>query len=210
MYQPSHFTKSDPNEWHQLLRTHPLGTFITQGADGFPVADEIPFLLDTPPNSLGMLLGHVARANPLWRTHPQGVDVLVVFKGPQAYVSPSWYATKAEHGKVVPTWNYAVVQARGTLRVVDQDPVWLRQLLEQLTAEHETRLPHPWAVGDAPEPYVSQLLQAVVGLEITLTQWSGKWKVSQNQPLANRMGVVTGLEGEGTEAARAMAHLIPR
>jgi transcriptional regulator len=210
MYQPPHFVQTDPREWHGLVRAHPLGTFITQGSDGLPVADEIPFLLDTEAGDQGMLLGHVARANPLWHTHQQGVDVLVVFKGPQAYVSPGWYPSKAEHGKVVPTWNYTVVQTRGSLRVVNHDPVWLRQLLDRLTATHESHRAHPWVLSDAPEAYVSQLMQAIVGLEITLTQWSGKWKVSQNQPVTNREGVVAGLRAEGSEAAHAVAQLVPR
>ena len=210
MYQPHHFQQHDPGEWYALVRAHPLATCITQGADGFPVADELPFLLDAQaPNGSCQLLGHVARANPLWHTHPAGTDVLLVFKGPQAYVSPSWYATKAAHGKVVPTWNYTVVQARGSLRVIDRNPAELRQLLERLTAAHEGYRPHPWQLSDAPEPYVSQLLQAVVGLEITVSHWTAKWKVSQNQPQPNRAGVVAGLAKEGTAHASALAPLIP-
>lgn len=209
MYQPTHFVQPDSSEWHRLVRAHPLGTLITQEAEGFPEANEIPFLLDTHHDRPDTLFGHVARANPLWHTHPTHLDVLVVFKGPQAYVSPSWYPTKAEHGKAVPTWNYTVVQARGRLRVVEQDPGWLRQRLERLTAQHESHREHPWAVGDAPELYVAQLMRAIVGFEISVTQWCGKWKASQNQPAANRQGVATALRAEGTEAALAMAQQMP-
>jgi transcriptional regulator len=209
IYQPAHFVQSNPSSWHALVRAHPLGTLITLGSDGFPEANEIPFLLTTDAGSPETLFGHVARANPLWHTHPPERDVLVVFKGPQAYVSPGWYATKADHGKVVPTWNYTVVQARGSLRVVDQDPDWLRQRLERLTDPHETHRAQPWVVGDAPELYVSQLMRAIVGFEITINHWCGKWKVSQNQPQANRQGVVAGLQAEGTEEAKALSQQVP-
>jgi transcriptional regulator len=209
MYQPAHFVQSDPSAWHELVRAYPLGTLITLGADGFPEANEIPFFLNTEAGKPETLFGHVARANPLWHAHPPERDVLVVFKGPQAYVSPSWYPTKAEHGKAVPTWNYTVVQARGILRVVDPDPNWLRQRLECLTAQHEAHRAQPWAVGDAPEPYVSQLMRAIVGFEITVNHWCGKWKVSQNQPQVNRQGVVAGLQAEGTEEAKALSQQVP-
>ena len=209
MYLPSHFAESDVNRLHDLIRAHPLGTLVTLGADGAPAADEVPWLLDSQAGERGTLRGHVARANPLWRTHPAGTEVLVVFKGPQAYVSPNWYATKAEHGKVVPTWNYTVVQARGRLRVVDGDTQWVRQVVDQLTDVHEAIQHRPWRTADAPPDYLSHMLQAVVGLEITLRSLTGKWKHSQNQPAANRAGVVAGLEAQNTAAAHQASRLIP-
>lgn len=195
MYLPRHFAEDDAARQHALVRAHPLGTLITQGADGEPVADLVPFLLDTPDGGPVRLRTHVARANPLWQTHPAGRLVLVVFHGPDAYISPNAYPTKVEHGKAVPTWNYATVQARGTLRVVDGDTDWLRALLQPLTAHHEAAQPHPWQMGDAPPDYIEALLRAVVGLEITGITLTGKFKLSQNQPAVNRQGVRAMLAG---------------
>ena len=150
-----------------------------------------------------MLRGHVARANPLWRTARSDVDSLVVFQGPQGYVSPAWYPSKAEHGKVVPTWNYVMVQARGTLRAID-DAAWLRALRHAPDrAPRGARGAAPWAVTDAPADYVETMLRAIVGIEITLTSLTGKWKVSQNRPAADRAGVVAGLMSEHGDAALA-------
>ena len=216
MYLPKHFAEERPQWVHELIRAHPLGTLITQGADGEPVADPIPFWLDAPaqpasnepeaePTSAtqpARLLAHVARSNPLWRTHPSNRPVLVVFHGPDAYISPNWYPTKAEHGKAVPTWNYATVQARGTLNVIDQDPEWLHAFLTRLTAEHEATQPHPWQLGDAPPDYIHAMLQAVVGLEIEVTQLTGKFKLSQNQPPTNQRGVHQALAASQSPTAR--------
>jgi transcriptional regulator len=224
MYLPSHFAQTNPAVLHALVRQHPLGTLITVDAEGNPVADELPFVLDVPdvpgepgsspraPNSpgpWGTLRGHVARANPLWRTHPAATrPVLVIFRGPQAYVSPSWYPGKAEHGKVVPTWNYGVVQAQGTLRVHDGEPDWLRAQLHDLTNSQEAHRPAPWQVGDAPPDYVAQMMRAIVGLEITLTQLTGKYKYSQNHPPSSRAGVAAGLHAEPGEQARLVAGMV--
>lgn len=205
MYLPEHFAESRPQILHAVMRANPLATLVTL-ADGEPVADEIPCLLDA---ERGVLRAHVARANPLWRTHPAGRRALAIFRGPQAYVSPGWYASKAEHGRVVPTWNYVVVQATGTLRVID-DAAWLRAQLDELTLAQETHRPSPWAVDQAPADFVAQQLRAIVGIEIALTALNGKWKTSQNRDRADRAGVAAGLAAEGHEPAARMAGLIPR
>jgi transcriptional regulator len=212
MYQPKPFEVTDTATLHAALRAHPLGTLVTlQG--GELVADEVPFFLDTTPNAhhpLGVLKAHVARANPLWQQHDSAQRVLVVFKGPQAYVSPSWYATKVEHGKVVPTWNYIVVQADGHLVHKDGDTSWLRAQLDAMTHSQEGARATPWQVSDAPTDYITQTMRAIVGIEIPIDTLVGKWKVSQNQPASNREGVARGLT-EATQSvsdATAMAQAV--
>lgn len=187
MYLPRHFAQEDPAALHALMRAHPLAMLVHQGADGL-TADHVPLEFDP---ATKMLRGHVARANPLWR-QAAGQPVLAVFRGPEAYVSPSWYATKAEHHKVVPTWNYAVVHAHGPLQVVD-DARWLQDLVTHLTARHEAPQPRPWAVTDAPDDFVQQMLRAIVGIQIPVERLLGKWKVSQNRSAADRDGVATAL-----------------
>jgi transcriptional regulator len=187
MYLPAHFEQHDPAALHALMREHPLATLIVATPDG-PTADLIPLMLSDDARSLQ---GHVARANPLWK-HADGTRVLAVFQGPEAYISPGWYASKREHGKVVPTWNYTMVQARGTLRALP-DAAWLRTLVGRLTAQHEAPQRQPWAVADAPEEFVQQMLRAIVGIEITLESLVGKWKVSQNRSEADRAGVAAGV-----------------
>lgn len=205
MYLPSHFEQTDAAALHALMDAYPLATLVTLGADGF-TADPVPLLFDATAGAHGTLRGHVARANPLWR-QADGQAVLAVFHGPQAYVSPSWYPSKAAHHKVVPTWNYAVVQARGTLRAVHDGP-WLQALVSRLTERHERGRAEPWAVADAPADYVQQMLRAIIGIEIEVTQLVGKWKVSQNRDAADRQGAADGLEALGDDAARAMAALV--
>jgi len=223
MYQPEHFREERLEVQHALIRAHPLGLLISHGADGLS-ANPVPFLLHeadaTAP--LGTLRAHVARANPQWRDFlaggPGGAsgdgtvaagaggDALVVFQGADTYVTPSWYATKRETGKVVPTWNYAVVQVRGRPRVVEDD-AWLARQIEALTAVHEGGRPAPWAVSDAPARYVEMQRRGIVGLEIAITRIDGKWKVSQNRTEADRRGVADGLAAAG-EAGAAMAALV--
>lgn len=202
MYLPKHFAEDDVAEMHALMRANPLATLISHGPDGLN-ANHIPLLLsDAEP--CGKLQGHVARANPLWKPEQSSGEVLVVFHGNESYISPSGYATKAEHGKVVPTWNYAAVHAYGELTVID-DPAWVLKQVSALTAVHETDFPQPWAVSDAPADYIEKMLGAIVGIEITLTRLLGKWKVSQNQPAENRASLIAALEKAGNPA---MAGLI--
>ena len=193
MYLPRHFAQDDPAALQALMRDHPLATLVSTGPDGL-TADHVPLEYDT---ATGALRGHVARANPLWQ-HADGQPVLAVFRGPEAYVSPSWYPSKAEHHKVVPTWNYAVVHAHGRLSAVDDAP-WLHALVSRLTAQHEGGRPTPWTVADAPADYVQQMLRAIVGIEIAVERLVGKWKLGQNRSSADRQGVIDGL----TAAANA-------
>jgi transcriptional regulator len=205
MYLPAHFEEARIEALHALMCEHPLATLVTQGDDGL-MANHLPLHLDSGGAGMGVLQGHIARANPLSQ-HSSGAEVLAIFHGPQAYVTPSWYATKREHGKAVPTWNYVVVHARGRLRMID-DPAWLRKQLQTLVARHEAGFAEPWQIGDAPPDYIDKMLTAIVGIEIAITELKGKWKTSQNQPEANRLGVVAGLRQQGTADALQMADLV--
>lgn len=206
MYLPSHFAESRVNVLHDLIRTYPFGALVVLASDGIN-ANHIPFEIDPEPAPFGTLRGHVARANPVWRDFSPQVDALVLFQGAQAYISPSWYATKKEHGKVVPTWNYAVVHAHGPLRVID-DRAWLQQFVGKLTDRHEATHSEPWKVTDAPADFIDTMVAAIVGIEIPIAKLTGKWKVSQNRPEKDRAGVADGLMHAGNDAAISMAKLV--
>ncbi len=206
MYIPPQFEQPDIEVMHELIRNRPLATLVTLGSNGID-ANHIPLHLDPTPEPFGVLRGHIARANPLWRDLASDVETLAIFHGPDAYISPSWYATKQETGKVVPTWNYTVVHAYGSLRIID-DAVWVRAQLEALTQQHEAAFPEPWAVSDAPEDFTERLVGAVVGIEMVITRLTGKWKVSQNQPPQNQRSVIQGLNASGQSEAAAMAALV--
>ncbi len=206
MYTPKHFEQPSVEAMHELIRARPLSTLVTLSPCGLE-ANHIPLHLSDAPAPFGTLRGHVARANPLWRDFAKELEVLAIFHGPDAYITPSWYATKQETGKVAPTWNYAVVHAYGTLRAID-DAVWVREHLETLTDHHEAKFPKPWAVSDAPREFIEETVKAIVGIEIVITKLSGKWKASQNQPEQNQAGVVEGLGGCGHRDALAMAALV--
>ena len=204
MYLPAHFAESRPEVLDDLVRKQPFGLLVTQDGDGNVDGNSVPFFLDPDPDGgPGILRTHVAKANPLWRTARTDRDSLVVFQGPHGYVSPGWYPSKAEHGKVVPTWNYIMVQGRGRLRAID-DAAWLLALVSRLTDKHEGTRPAPWAVTDAPPAFIDTMLGAIVGLEIVLSSLTGKWKVSQNRPAADREGVIRGLTAEGGSEAAAL------
>ncbi len=204
MYIPSMYREDRVEVMQALMRERPFATLVAMGEDG-PIVDHLPILLDAAADAPGILRGHVARANRLWRDCDTDREVTVVFHGPQAYVTPSWYPSKKEHGKVVPTWVYAVVHARGTIRFIE-DAAWLRRLVDELTAGQEDDRPVPWAPSDAPEDYIEGMVKAIVGLEIEVTHLDGKWKMSQNQEEANRRGASRGLQMEpGTDAAAAAA-----
>ena len=205
MYQPNHFKQEDRGELEGLMRAHPLAVLVSQGPEGL-TADHVPLEFDANAGPHGTLRGHLARANPLWRESANS-PVLAVFRGPQAYITPSWYPTKAETHKVVPTWNYAVVHAHGPLRVVEDAP-WLHDLVSRLTQHHEQNRQAPWAVSDAPADYIQQMLRAIVGIEIPVERLVGKWKVSQNRNEPDRLGVAEGLSHELAEDARAMGTMI--
>jgi transcriptional regulator len=200
MYVPKHFEETRVEVLHALIRRHPLGTLVAVTPQGLD-ASHIPFEIDPDPAPYGTLRGHVAKANPLWQSLAAAPETLVVFQGSDAYVSPSWYVAKQEHGKVVPTWNYAVavVHAHGTARVV-HDAAWLRTLVTALTDHHEEDRADRWRVTDAPAEYVEKMLAAIVGIEIPIARLQGKWKLSQNRSPADRRGVGAGLESEGRSA----------
>lgn len=216
MYLPAHFAQTDPAVLRGLMEAHPLAMLVTHGQAGL-TADHVPLEwvsadagdagdVGDGADAHGLLRGHVARANPLWRD-AAGTEVMAVFRGPQAYVTPSWYPSKAQTHKVVPTWNYTVVHAHGTLTVVDDAP-WLRQLVGRLTDTREAARAAPWSVDDAPPDYVQQMLRAIVGIEIRITRLVGKWKISQNRNDADRLGVADGLVEEPAADAAAMAALV--
>ena len=211
MYIPSHFRQSDTEELHALMRAQPLATLVTQSADG-PTANHIPLLLDVQAGRC-VLSGHLPRSNTAWKEHPSGTAVLALFHGPQAYVSPSWYASKADGGMVVPTWNYTAVHARGQLRVID-DAAWLRAHLEAITHAQESRFDHPWKVSDAPADFTERLMRGLVGIEIEVTSLEGKWKIGQNRSTEDRAGVAAGLrnlaEPSGADRVAALMAAIDR
>ncbi len=190
MYTPRHFEAPSLEAMQALMQSHPLAALVTPTADGLD-ANHIPLQWHPLEGGHGLLRGHVARANPLVGSALTG-DALVIFQGPQAYVSPGWYPGKAQNGKAVPTWNYLVVHAHGPLRLLD-DAAWLREQVRQLSAAHEAGLASPWSVDDAPPDYIDALLKAIVGIEIPITRLQGKWKLSQNQPGPNRAGVIAAM-----------------
>lgn len=192
MYQPVHFREERPEVLHGLIAKRPLGLLISSGPQGL-LANPVPFRLEA---GGALLTCHLARANSQWKDLAQAPECLVVFSGEDTYVTPGWYASKAEHGKVVPTWNYITVQARGRARVIE-DAEWLRGQVAALTDAHEATRPKPWAASDAPEDFMAQQLKAIVGVEITITTLEGKWKMSQNRNAADRAGVVQGLSADG-------------
>ncbi|MES2739417.1 MAG: FMN-binding negative transcriptional regulator [Pseudomonadota bacterium] len=208
MYNSDPFAETRLEVLHGLIAAHPLGTLVTQGPDGL-CADHVPFEIGAPTAAapFGVLRAHVARANPLWRTQRHSEQSLVVFQGPQAYITPAWYEEKALSGKVVPTYNYAVVHAHGALTVVD-DPAWLLALLERLTTRHEAGRPVPWKVGDAPPAHLERLLTAIIGIEMPVNRIEGKWKVSQNRSPTDQATIATGLAADGTQASAAMAAMM--
>ncbi|MDF1610310.1 FMN-binding negative transcriptional regulator [Hoeflea sp. YIM 152468] len=199
MYLPAQFEEKDETVMRALIAAHPLGLLISASPTDLQV-NPVPFLVSVD-KGVTTLRTHVSRANAQWKQIRDGAAVVVVFQGADTYVTPSWYASKAQHGKVVPTWNYAMVQARGAAEV-HEEAAWLGQQVTDLTDRHEASRSEPWKVGDAPAAFVAAQLRAIVGIEITVSRMSGKWKVSQNRPEADRCGVLAGLiqDGDGEMA----------
>lgn len=208
MYVPKYHEEQDIAVMHALIKSHPLATWVTQG-DGELIVNHIPFLLDSTRGELGTLVAHVARANRVWKELSTTIHSVLVFQGPESYITPSWYPSKHEHGKVAPTWNYAVVHAHGLPRVIE-DRAWLLQQLSLLTDAQEARQERPWKMSDAPREFTDQLIQAVVGIEIPISKLVGKWKVSQNRPEADKLGVVAGLLARDDPQSKEMASLVNR
>ncbi|HSO08126.1 MAG TPA: FMN-binding negative transcriptional regulator [Pelomicrobium sp.] len=206
MYLPAAFREDDLATLQGIIRAHPLATLVTAGADGL-TANHVPMLLDPEPAPLGTLRGHLARANPQLAT--AGSDALVIFHGPQAYVTPSWYESKREHGKVVPTWNFVAVHAYGVLKTFD-DPQRLHALVSALTEGQEQGFAQPWHVTDAPDDFVERQLTAIVGIEVSIARLEGKRKLSQNRPEKDRAGVEIGLVERGDADSAAVAEEMRR
>jgi transcriptional regulator len=218
MYVPAHFKESDPAVLQALMREHPLGAWVTlgtaEGAGGL-VANHIPFEVDATRGEHGTLVCHVARANPVWRQFSPNVPSVVMFQGASRYITPSWYASKQAHGKVVPTWNYAVVHAHG-IPVVRDDKAWMHAFVSRLTHTHETKHTSAtpgakaWQVTDAPDDYIDKMLEHIVGIEIPITALVGKWKVGQNLPEENKRSLLQGLAVQDDAASAVMAGLVQR
>jgi transcriptional regulator len=206
MYLPSHHSEDRLERQHELIRAYPLGMLVVMSRDGL-VANPVPFVLEAAVGSKGVLKAHVARANPFWQTYDPTHAALVIFQGPQTYVSPNYYASKAETGRVVPTWNYACVQAYGPLKVINEAD-WLRDQIHALTRRHEAEQPVPWTIEDAPEDYISMMLRGIIGIEIEISRIEGKWKMSRNIPVADRESLVEALLAREGENAHAVAGLI--
>jgi transcriptional regulator len=202
MYTPALFREDRIEVLSELIRRYPLATLVTVGVSGIE-ANHAPLLYDPEPAPFGTLRGHLARANPQWRLDRPEFGALAVFQGPQAYVSPSFYPSKQEHGKVVPTWNYAVVHAHATV-TIHEDAEWLRGFVTRLTEVQEAAFADPWQVSDAPPDYIEELLKGIVGIELHIHKLEGKWKASQNRALEDRLGVIENLDTNSIEMARIM------
>jgi len=206
MYQPKYHAFDDRDAMQSHIDGHPLGAWVCM-AEGGLVANHIPFVLDRGHGPWGRLLGHVSRANPVWRQLENGAPSVVMFMGPQAYITPAWYPGKRTHGKVVPTWNYVTVHAHGAARAVE-NPDWIADVLDRLTKAQESSRPEPWAITDAPADYIKGLLRAVVGIELRIDRLEGRLKLSQDEDRDDRIGTVEGLLREPNHQARALADLV--
>jgi transcriptional regulator len=206
LYLPAQFTETRADVLRGLMRSRPLCTLVTLCDSGL-VANHVPVQTLDEPAPLGLIRGHIARANSLWREYRSGTQALAIFQGPQVYISPAFYPTKAKTGEVVPTWDYAVVHAGGTLRFIE-DAQWLRNFVAGLTATHEAPRSAPWKIDDAPAAYIEKMLTLIVGFEFSIASLDGKWKVSQNRPQADREGVIQNLQGAGDADSREIAAML--
>jgi transcriptional regulator len=206
VYVPSYHEESNLSVLHALIRAHPLATWVTLGVNGL-IANHIPFILDTTRGKYGTLRAHVSRANTVWKELSNTLPSIIMFHGPQSYITPSWYPTKQVEGKVVPTWNYAVVHAHGIPKVI-QDRDWILQAITDLTNQSESPRSEPWKVSDAPDEFINRLLGAIVGIEIPITEITGKWKVSQDEALPDRVGTAAGLLQLGDPSSLVLSGLV--
>jgi transcriptional regulator len=191
---------------HSLIESHPLATLVTMGTSGL-IATHLPLVLHRSESPNGTLRGHISRANPQWRELNSSIDALAIFTGPEHYITPNWYPEKAEDGKVVPTWNYAVVHAYGPITLIE-DPAWLLTHLNSLVTQHESTFPRPWKISDAPEDYIASQLRGIIGIELPIHRLEGKWKVSQNKSEPTLRSIERGLEELDTPESLAMRDLV--
>lgn len=206
MYTPESFRQDDLNLLHQLMRARPLAALVTLGSQGL-VASHLPMLFDGAPEPWGALCGHLSKANPQWKDFIPTVPALAIFNGVDHYITPSWYPSKKEHGRVVPTWNYAVVHVYGQLEIIDNRD-WLLRHVRRMTETHEARFPKPWGVDDAPAAFVEGVVNGIVGIRLIISSIEGKWKLNQNRPQADRAGVIAGLHALGDPESMEMAELM--
>jgi transcriptional regulator len=207
MYTPDHFRVDDLPQMHALMRARPLAALVSTGAAGL-YATHLPTVLKND-GPHGVIECHLARANPHWKDLAEGNEALMIFQGPEGYITPNWYPSKALHGKVVPTWNYAVVHAYGRPEVM-KDKDWLRRHVGELTAQQETSEAQPWALSDAPDSYIEVMLRGIVGFRFAITRLEGKWKMSQNREAEDRKGVVAGLRARASGEDREIADAVAR
>jgi transcriptional regulator len=205
MYLPEHFRQGELKQMHALIRAHPFGILVSAGSEGL-YATHLPTVLKDD-GRYGLIECHLARANPHWKDLAAGIEALMIFQGIEGYITPTWYPSKAEHGKVVPTWNYSVVHAHGRPEVM-QDKHWLRSHVTELTAQQEHGRATPWAVSDAPESFIEIMLRGIIGLRIVIERIEGKWKMSQNREAKDREGVAKGLLARGARGDLQMADLV--
>ena len=203
MYLPSAFRQDDLAELHAQMQASPFALLTSAGAAGV-LASHLPLLLAPDEGEFGTLYGHFARANPHWRDLQDDAEALAVFSGPDAYISPGWYPAKAEHGKVVPTWNYIAVHARGPVELIEE-PERLLQIVSRLSDQHESGRERPWAVSDAPREYIDSMLRAIVGFTLPIRRLEGKWKLGQNRSAADQAGVRDGLAASTSPGDRELA-----
>lgn len=203
MYIPAHFAETRLDELHRIIRAHPLGMMVTRTGNGLD-ANHLPFLLNADEGPHGSLHAHVARANPVWQDVKDSDDVLIAFRGAEGYISPNWYPSKHETHRRVPTWNYEVVHAHGTIHVRD-DEKFVRGVVARLTRHHEASQPEPWKMGDSPADFLAEMMGHIVGIEVRITRLEGKRKLNQHHEARDREGAIRGLDGVGNDAlARAM------
>jgi transcriptional regulator len=206
MYVNRKHQLTDPEALFSVVASHPLGAWVCLGREGL-IANHVPFLLDRRRGPLGTLIGHVSRANLVWRELDSATRSVVMFQGPQAYITPGWYPSKVEHGKVVPTWNYVVAHAHGVARATE-DRDGLLDMLNRLSDVHEVGRTAPWSVGDAPRSFIDKLMHAIVGIEMPIDRLEGKLKASQDEAMQDRLGTVQGLLKDTCDEAGAMADLV--
>ncbi len=206
MYTPKYHALTDIGTMHSHIAEHPLGAWVCTAQNQL-IANHIPFVLDAQHVSNSRLLGHVSRANPVWRELDGGAPSVVMFMGPHAYITPSWYPGKHQHGKVVPTWNYVTVHVHGVAHAIE-DPDWILDVINRLTDAQEVRRTEPWKVSDAPSEYIEKMLRAVVGIEIVIERLEGRLKVSQDEDDQDRLGTVEGLQQSSTAPSLVLANLV--
>ncbi|TXM07436.1 FMN-binding negative transcriptional regulator [Vibrio parahaemolyticus] len=205
MYIPAKFKQKNIEELVAIMQQYPFATLVANSSDGIEVT-HLPVLLEQSDGEL-VLKAHVAKANKIWEKVESDSDIIVIFNGPNCYISPNYYPTKAENGKAVPTWNYVVVHAKGKVSY-SHNSEWIYSVIDKLTTEHESTLDNPWSVADAPEGFIDKMLPAIVGLEIKISSITGKWKLSQNQPEVNKQGVIRGLDALGDDTSTTMAAMV--